>query len=158
MSHYDELGVFAGMSGHTWPGFLECEAQQPGGHLMNALSPSKSFLRNWKFIKEGWGGGSHQIRWVGNLCVLEGSVKISHGNLSVLVVSGSTAGNQGLTTWANPLKTMDVGKCFRGPGVRLGPWRLLQLYKVHHWEWGCSRVCTWGQRLTSCVFLRCFSS
>lgn len=53
------------------------------------------------------------------------------GNLSSNGV-WAIAGDKDLTTWANSLKLMDVDKCFTDSGVRLEPWLLLQLYKMHH--------------------------
>lgn len=40
------------------------------------------------------------------------------------------AGDKDLTASANPLKLMDVDKCFTDSGVRLEPWLLFQLYKM----------------------------
>lgn len=64
------------------------------------------------------------------------------GNLSSNGV-WAIAGDKDLTTWANSLKLIDVDKCFTDSGVRLEPWLLFQLYKMHHWEWGCLCVCMW---------------
>lgn len=99
-----------------WPYSLEAESL-PSVHKPLGFIPSTERKKK-----------SHQIGWVGNLS--------SNGVWAI-------AGDKDLTTWAMPLKLMDMDKCFIDSGVRLEPWLLFQLYKVHCWEWGYLRVCMW---------------